>query len=188
MTKKYLWHFCLFPPSPLGPPVSDKKGVWGFCSFPIPKLLQYPIWAERPRYKARRWENPKMYPPQLYPGPTIQSRSAGGIGPSIKYKSGALVPQWVIVQYLWKHNSSIASESPSCLFSASIMTKWFLRNCSASKITIQTAKPCSNTAPQGFVEPRWSLKTRPSVNSGKGFHLSYDQQGPRGSQQPFSCV
>ena len=26
-----------------------------------------------------------------------------------------------------------------------------------------------------------------SVNSGKGFHHSYDQQGPRSSQQPFSA-
>ena len=32
---------------------------------------QNPIWAERWRRKARRWENPKMYPLELYPGPTI---------------------------------------------------------------------------------------------------------------------
>ena len=34
------------------------------------------IWAECRRHEARRWEHPKIYPPGLHPGPTIQSRSA----------------------------------------------------------------------------------------------------------------
>ena len=34
------------------------------------------IRAECRRHEARRWEHSKMYPPQMYPNPTIQSRSA----------------------------------------------------------------------------------------------------------------
>ena len=34
-----------------------------------------PIWAKCRRHKARRWEHPKMYLPELYPGPTIHSKS-----------------------------------------------------------------------------------------------------------------
>ena len=34
------------------------------------------IRAECRRHEARRWEHPKIYPPGLYPGPTIQPRSA----------------------------------------------------------------------------------------------------------------
>ena len=32
---------------------------------------EYPIWGERWRRKARHWEHPKMYPPELYYGFTI---------------------------------------------------------------------------------------------------------------------
>ena len=34
------------------------------------------IWAERQRLEARHWEPPKMYPPELSLGSTIQSSSA----------------------------------------------------------------------------------------------------------------
>ena len=46
--------------------VTDDK--WKSRSGPIP--------VECRGHEARRWEHPKMYPLELYPGPTIQSRSA----------------------------------------------------------------------------------------------------------------
>ena len=52
--------------------ITSTKHLWIF-NLPSPQKFeqQYPNRAECQRRNARRWEHPKMYSPELYPGPLI---------------------------------------------------------------------------------------------------------------------
>ena len=46
-----------------------------WLSIRLSENMNKPVWDECWRHEARGWEHPKMHPPKLYPGPTIQYRS-----------------------------------------------------------------------------------------------------------------